>query len=114
LHRALGSVSAASEMFVKDENGQHGGPARPSCLDPPAVWRPQSCQMLFFIHDFVGALIAVTLFPLISVVPGYLLGSLFDLIDFRTRPLFVRASLSVVLSVSICPIVTYLDLFSAL
>jgi hypothetical protein len=62
----------------------------------------------FMVEDLSGALIAIALFPLFAVVPGYVLGSLLDLFDFRNRTLGFRLCLAAVLSIAVCPIFTYL------
>jgi hypothetical protein len=62
----------------------------------------------FMIEDLLGALRAVALFPVFLLVPGYVAAWLLDVFDFRRRTLAFRLSLAIPLSISICPILTYL------
>ena len=62
----------------------------------------------FMVEDLRGALVAVALFPLFVLVPGYVLAHLLDLFDFRQRTLGFRLCLAAALSIAVCPIFTYL------
>src|SRR5271157_1061484 len=62
----------------------------------------------FMLADLSRSLLAVCLYPLFVVVPGYSLAWLLDLCEFRRRTLAFRAALSLCLSMAVCPIVTYL------
>jgi hypothetical protein len=62
----------------------------------------------FMLSDLIGTFEALLLFPLILLVPGYVLGWLLDILAFRRRTLLTRLTLAVPLSIGICPIVTYL------
>jgi hypothetical protein len=62
----------------------------------------------FMIEDLLGALKAVALFPLFLLVPGYVAAWLLNVFDFRRRGMAFRLALAIPLSISICPILTYL------
>src|ERR1039457_3070384 len=62
----------------------------------------------FTISDLLGSLTAFSLFPLFVLVPGYAAGWLLNLFAFRSRTPAFRLALSIPLSISICPILTYL------
>ena len=62
----------------------------------------------FMIADLAGSLAAVCLFPLFVVVPGYAAAWLADLFGFRRRSFAFRMAVSIPLSISVCPIATYL------
>jgi hypothetical protein len=62
----------------------------------------------FMIDDLIGSLKAIALFPLFVLVPGYAIAWLLSLFEFRQRTTAFRITLSIPLSLAICPIVTYL------
>src|SRR5260370_14701606 len=62
----------------------------------------------FMVEDLSGALIAIALFPLFVLIPGYVLANLLDLFDFRNRTSGFQLCLAAVLSIAISPILTYL------
>src|ERR1022692_954817 len=62
----------------------------------------------FTISDLLGSLTAFSLFPLFVLVPGYAAGWLLNLFAFRSRTFAFRLALSIPLSISIGPILTYL------
>src|ERR1035441_3242114 len=62
----------------------------------------------FMIDDLLGALRAVALLPVFLLVPGYVAAWLLDIFDFRRRTAAFRLALAIPLSISICPILTYL------
>jgi len=62
----------------------------------------------FMIADLMGSLAAVCLFPLFVLAPGYAVAWLVDLFGFRRRTAGFRVAVSIPLSISICPIATYL------
>jgi len=62
----------------------------------------------FTIQDIARTSLAVVLFSLIYVSPGYLAGWLFDLFDFRSRSSATRLVIAIVLSMAISPILTFL------
>jgi hypothetical protein len=59
-------------------------------------------------EDLLGSLLAVCLLPLFLWIPGYALGWIFDLFEFRRRTTAFRVTVSLPLSIAVCPIVTYL------
>jgi hypothetical protein len=62
----------------------------------------------FMLADIEGSLVAVCLFPLFVMAPGYAVAWLTDLFAFRRRTLAFQLALSVPLSIAICPALTYL------
>ena len=62
----------------------------------------------FMLEDLRGALAAVALFPAFLLVPGYVVAWLLDIFDFRRRTIAFRLALAIPLSISVCPILTYL------
>ena len=62
----------------------------------------------FMLADLEGSLVAVCLFPLFVLAPGYAVAWLTDLFEFRRRTAAFRLALSVPLSIAVCPAVTYL------
>jgi hypothetical protein len=68
----------------------------------------------FTLQDIISTLIAFLLFPLIYVIPGYVISWLFDLLDFRNRLPATRFVIAIVFSISLSPIITFLiwNLFS--
>jgi hypothetical protein len=62
----------------------------------------------FMLSDLLRSLAAVSIAPLFLFVPGFVLGWLANLFDFRRRSAAFRIALSVPLSISVCPIVVYL------
>ncbi len=57
----------------------------------------------YTLRDLVGIVEVLPVFGLVLFVPGYLLGTLFDLFSFRARGFAERILLSIVLSCSISP-----------
>jgi hypothetical protein len=62
----------------------------------------------YMIEDLSAVLKAIAFFPVFVLFPGYVAGWLLDLFDFRRRTLIFRVSLGIPLSISICPILTFL------
>ena len=62
----------------------------------------------FMREDLLGVGLATVLFAALLVPPGYLFGWLFDLLEFRRRSWPWQVLTSLVLSVSIVPILDYL------
>jgi hypothetical protein len=60
------------------------------------------------LADLSRSLLAVCLYPLFVVIPGYSLAWLLDLCEFRRRTPAFRAALSLCLSFAVCPVTTYL------
>jgi len=61
----------------------------------------------FMLWDLVRTSEAVVLFPLVVLVPGYVLGWLLNILLFRQRMLLTRFAIAVPLSIGICPIISY-------
>jgi hypothetical protein len=61
----------------------------------------------FMISDWVAILVSFCLFSLVGFFPGYAVGWLLDVLRFRSRTLSFRLALSVPLSISIGPIMSY-------
>ncbi len=62
----------------------------------------------FTLQDIASTSLATVLFSLIYVAPGYVIGWLFDLFDFRKRLPATRFVIAIVLSIAISPIITFL------
>src|ERR1700704_137720 len=62
----------------------------------------------FMLQDLLGALRAIAVFPLFVLTPGYVVAWVLNLFDFRGRTLSFRLAFSAPLSISICPILSYL------
>ncbi len=62
----------------------------------------------FMTRDVTGTLVAFGAFPLFLVVPGYVLGAITNILDFRRRGFAAKGALSLALAIAVCPIVTYL------
>jgi hypothetical protein len=60
------------------------------------------------IQDLMGIPVAFSLFPLLLLIPGYVLGWYTNVLSFRSRSGTLRILLGVVLSIAVCPILTYL------
>ena len=63
----------------------------------------------FTVSDLIGVGEAFFLFPLFTLVPGYVIGWLVDACGFRRRSLLARLALSVALSFGVSPILAYLS-----
>lgn len=64
----------------------------------------------YTLHDIQGTILAVSLFPIIFIAPGYVAGWSLDLFDFRLRRPSVRFLIALVLSFAISPILFFLTL----
>jgi hypothetical protein len=62
----------------------------------------------FTLSDCVAILGAFSLFSLVTILPGYALGWLLDVVRFRSRTLPFRLAMSVPVSIAIGPGVSYL------
>ncbi len=62
----------------------------------------------FTLVDAFGVLLGSLLFPLVMLIPGYVLGWVFDLFDFRHRLLGTRLAVGVLLSLAFSPVLFYL------
>jgi hypothetical protein len=61
----------------------------------------------FMLADCVAIFVSFCLFSLVGFLPGYALGWFFDVLQFRSRTLAFRLAMSVPLSISIGPIMSY-------
>ena len=59
-------------------------------------------------QDLFGSIIAIILFPIVSMIPGYLLGWAFDIFKFRKRSRLAKYLISIVLSNATMPVFSYL------
>lgn len=62
----------------------------------------------FTVQEILGSLLGFLIFPLVIVIPGYVVGWLLNLFDFRNRLIAVRFLIALVLSNAIIPIILYL------
>ena len=60
------------------------------------------------LADLVGVFTGIALFPLFLLAPGYAIAGLTGLLGFRRRSLNQKLGLSLLLSIAVCPIATYL------
>jgi len=60
------------------------------------------------LADLVGIFTGIALFPLFLLAPGYAIAGLTDLLGFRRSSLNQKLGLSLLISIAICPIATYL------
>lgn len=65
-------------------------------------------QPNFMLLDLWHTALAFSLYPLFFLVPGYVLGWLSNVLDFRQRSAVTRVLLSLTLSISLTPVLTYL------
>lgn len=63
----------------------------------------------FMLQDVLSTLLGFLLFPLVLIVPGYVIGWWLDLFDFHRRLLHSRLALSLLLSFAVSPILFYLS-----
>src|ERR1039458_9411673 len=61
----------------------------------------------FMAADVRGSLLAILIFPLFVWAPGYALGFVFNLFEFRNRSAAFRAVIGLPLAIALCPILTY-------
>ncbi len=62
----------------------------------------------FTLQDIFGTILGFSLFPFVLIFPGYILGWVFDLFEFKARNLPARFAISLLLSIAISPIFYYL------
>jgi hypothetical protein len=60
------------------------------------------------VSDLIRVPIALAIYPLFLFIPGYVLGWFTNAFGFQRHRLAMRMSISIALSISVCPIVTYL------
>ncbi len=58
----------------------------------------------FMLQDIFSTLLGFVIFPLVLIVPGYVVGWVLDLMDFRARSLPSRMAISLLLSFAVSPI----------
>ncbi|MBN8656170.1 MAG: hypothetical protein J0M11_10565 [Anaerolineae bacterium] len=63
----------------------------------------------FMLQDILSTILGFFLFPLVLIVPGYVIGWWLDLFDFRRRLLHSRLALALLLSFTVSPILFYLS-----
>jgi hypothetical protein len=59
-------------------------------------------------QDITGSLLATALFPIVLLIPGYVIGWAFDIFDFRKRQLIAKHIIGIVLSNAVSPISLFL------
>lgn len=64
----------------------------------------------FTVQDLLGSLLAVGIFPLVSLTPGYAIGWALDIVDFRKRGRLARLLISILLSNAIVPVLAFLGI----
>jgi hypothetical protein len=62
----------------------------------------------FTVADILRVWLAILVFPLFLIAPGYVLGWSLDLVEFRRQTIFLRYLLSLCFSVALTPIAVYL------
>ncbi len=62
----------------------------------------------FTFQDILGSLLAILIFPVVLLIPGYVLGWALNLFDFRERTRLVRYVIGITLSNAVVPIYVYL------
>jgi len=62
----------------------------------------------YMMQDLVGVFLAVFLFLFVLVIPGYVIGFLLDIFNFKKRQSFVQVGIALLLSLSISPILFFL------
>lgn len=62
----------------------------------------------FFLQDLIGITLALFLFSLVFVFPGYVIGWALNLLRHRTQPLFAQLTIGVFISISIVPAFLFL------
>ena len=65
-------------------------------------------HMNFTVSDLLGSAQAFAVMPLFVLVPGYVLGWLLNVLDFRRSSLEEQLLLSTPLSLAVCPVAGYL------
>jgi hypothetical protein len=61
----------------------------------------------FMLWDWAAIAVAFCIFPLVALAPGYALGWMLDLMQFRKRTPWARVAMSVPLSIAVGPILGY-------
>lgn len=64
----------------------------------------------FFVQDLLGTALAVAAFPLVLVIPGYLIGWALDILHFRSQGRLARLLIGLLLSNALVPILAFLGM----
>ncbi len=64
----------------------------------------------FTIQDLLGSTLAFVLFPVVLLIPGYLVGWALNILDFRNRRRVARYLIELILSNAIIPILAFLGI----
>ncbi len=59
----------------------------------------------YTVQDLIGFTLAFFLFPLVIVIPGYVISSVFDLFDFKLRQSIVKLGIGLLISFAVSPII---------
>lgn len=62
----------------------------------------------FMVQDIFSTLIGFLLFPLLLILPGYIVGRILNTFSFRSQHIYSQVSLSLLLSFAVSPILFYL------
>src|SRR5580692_6010423 len=62
----------------------------------------------FALSDWIAIVFAFGLFSCLTILPGYAIGWIFEVLQFRRRTLPFRLAASVPISIAIGPVVSYL------
>ena len=62
----------------------------------------------FTLQDILSSFLGFLLFPIVLLIPGYVLSWLLELFDFRKRLPFPRFGIALLISIGISPIIVYL------
>jgi hypothetical protein len=62
----------------------------------------------FTVQDINGSLLAFLLFPLVIVIPGWVVSWIFGLFDFRKRTYYAKLPIAILLSIAIVPALVFL------
>jgi hypothetical protein len=62
----------------------------------------------FTAHDIASLLLAILLFPVVAVVPGYVIGWTLDIFSFKRRSLIAQYVFAIALSNALIPVILYL------
>ena len=62
----------------------------------------------FTAHDIASLLLAILLFPIVAVVPGYVIGWTLDIFSFKKRTVIAQYVFAIALSNALIPVILYL------
>ena len=63
----------------------------------------------YTLQDIFGCILGTLIFPLVLVFPGYALGHILNLFEFRKRLIFTRFLIGIVVSNAVVPILVFLE-----